>query len=477
MKVKLRTKHIRARITLWHTSVLGLTLVLYSVGVSGLLLWQLQKQLGTHAIQDLETVEGLLFFSRDGELRLREDYYSHPESRLVQERLLEVLSSDGEVLFKNDRLGNRSLGGPPFVGEGQGGYSERLTRLQDGTPVTLVSRQHVLDGRRLLIRLAYSEYPIRQRFEELLIAMLIGLPVALGFAGLTGYWIANRALAPIGEITQLAAHINGERLNTRLPNESEDEVGQLARVFNEMLARLEYSFEQVRRFTSDASHELRTPLASIRSVGEVGLQKDRSREEYREIIGSMLEETNRLTQLVENLLTLSRADAGQIRLQTSVIPVVPLLRDSADLLGVLMEEKRQRLVLEGNESARVVGDPVFLRQAFLNVLHNAIKYSSPEGTIQVLVEVDKRGCVAVLVKDSGPGVPPEHREKVFDRFYRIDQGRTRDSGGTGLGLAIAKWIVHAHGGEIHLVNAAGGGSVFSIHLPSAQTKAATSQAL
>lgn len=471
MKVQLPTKHIRTRITLWHISVLGFTLLIYSVGISGLLLWQLQRQLGTRAIEDLETVEGLLFFSPDGKLYLRENYHNHPESRRIQERLLEVLSADGEVLYKNDRLGNRSLGGPPFVGEGERGYSQRFTRLQDGTHVTLVSRKHVLNGHRLLIRLAYSEDTIRQRFEELLIAMLIGLPVTLGLAGLTSYWIANRALAPIGEMAQLAAHINGERLNTRLPNESEDEVGQLARVFNEMLARLEYSFEQVRRFTSDASHELRTPLASIRSVGEVGLQKDRSREEYREIIGSMLEETNRLTRLVENLLTLSRADAGQIRLQTGVISVVPLLRDSAELLDVLMEEKRQRLVLEGNESARVVGDPVFLRQAFLNVLHNAIKYSPQGGTIRASVEIDQRGCIVTSVKDSGPGIPPEHREKVFDRFYRIDQARTRDSGGAGLGLAIVKWIVQAHGGKIHLDNIPGGGSVFSISLPPAQAKA------
>lgn len=468
MKMRFRVKHIRTRVTLWYLSVLGVTLLFYSLGISALLLWQLQRQLGTHAIEDIETVEGLLFFRPDGKVQLREDYHNHPESRRVQERLLEVLSVNGEILYKNDRLGTQSLGGPPFAGEGRGGYSERFARLEDGTPVRLVSRFHILNGQPLLIRLAYSENSIWQSFKELLVAMLIGLPIALGLAGLTGYLVANRALAPMGEMAQRAKQISLERLNTRLPVEHDDELGHLARVFNEMLARLELSFEQVRRFTSDASHELRTPLTTMRSVGEVGLQKDGSPEEYRDIIGSMLEETNRLTHLVESLLTLSRADAGQIHLQASVVPALSLMRESAELFKVLMEEKKQHLILEGDENARISGDPLFLRQAFVNILHNAIKYSPPGGTISVFVGADKLGSIMASVKDSGPGISPEHREKVFDRFYRVDHARTRDSGGVGLGLAIAKWVVQAHGGNIRVDNPAEGGSVFCIQLPPAQ---------
>jgi heavy metal sensor kinase len=468
MKVRFRVKHIRTRVTLWYVSALGVTLLLYSIGISALLLWQLQRQLGVHAIEDIETVEGLLFFSADGKVHLREDYHNHPESRLVQERFLEVWSASGEVLYRNDKLGTMSLGRPPIPGEGRGGYSERFARLEDGTPIRLVSRRHVLDGHPLLIRLAYSEGSIWQRFGELLIAMLIGLPVALVLAGLAGYLLASRALAPISEMAQRAEQINLERLNARLPVENDDELGHLAIVFNAMLARLEQSFEQLRRFTSDASHELRTPLAAMRSVGEVGLQKAGSREDYRDIIGSMLEEANRLTHLVESLLTLSRADAGQIQLQASVIPVMALMRDSAALLEVLMDEKKQHLILEGDEDARIAGDPLLLRQAFLNVLHNAIKYSPPGGTISVSVGVDKQGSVIASVRDSGPGISPEHREKVFDRFYRIDQARARDSGGAGLGLAIVKWVVQAHAGTIRLDSPADGGSIFCIKLPLAQ---------
>jgi heavy metal sensor kinase len=469
MKLWFRAKHIRTQVTLLYVTVLGGTLLVYSIGISALLLWQLQKQLGTHAIEDVETIEGLLEIGPSGEVTLREDYHNHPESRRVEERLLEVLSSDGLVLYKNERLGNRSLGGTPFPGEGRQGYSERFARLEDGTPVRLVSRYHVLDGRPLLIRLAYSENTIWESFETLWLAMLIGLPVALGLAGFTGYLLASRALAPVAEMARRAEQISLGRLSTRLPIENDDELGDLARVFNEMLARLEQSFEQLRRFTADAAHEFRTPLASIRSVGEVGLQKDRSPKEYQDIIGSMLEETNRLTRLVESLLTLSRADAGQINLQSSVIAMMALLRDSAVLIEPLMEEKQQHLLVQGDENARVVGDFLFLRQAFLNLMHNATKFSPAGGTISVSVGVDQGGSVVASVEDSGPGIPAEYQEKVFERFYRLDQARGRHTGGAGLGLAIVKWVVRAHGGEVRVENGAAGGSIFRVQLPLART--------
>jgi heavy metal sensor kinase len=459
--------HIRTRLTLWYILVLAALLVLYSAGTSLLMVGRLKQQLGARAIEDLETVEGLLYFGADGNLRLRDDYHNHPESKLVQERLLEILSPGGAVLYRNDRLGNRALGGPPYGEEGVGGYSERSSQLSDGTRVLLVSRRHNLDGHPVLIRLAYSEEPIRQYLEGMILVFSLALPVALALAGFAGYKLAHRALAPVEDMARHAERITSERLNERLPAQNDDdELGHLARVFNTTLGRLEQSFEQLRRFTSDASHELRTPLAAIRSVGEVGLQKDGSREEYRDIVGSMLEETNRLTRLVDALLTISRADAGQIDLQRAPIGVLELLRESTELLGVLMEEKKQRLIFEGDGSAVIEGDRVFLRQALVNLVHNAVKHSPMGGSISVSVW-KKAGFIELQVADSGPGIPPEHQAKVFDRFYRVDQSRSRDAGGAGLGLAIAKWVVEAHGGEIRLRNAAEGGCIFCIQLPAA----------
>jgi signal transduction histidine kinase len=249
----------------------------------------------------------------------------------------------------------------------------------------------------------------------------------------------------------------------------DDELGHLSRVFNNLLARLEQSFEQLRRFTADASHELRTPLTAIRSVGEVALQKNGTREEYRDTIGSMLEEVNRLTALVESLLTISRADAGRIQLHPTIFPAMDLAREAAGLFEVLVEEKGQRILVEGDEGVDVRGDRVFLRQALVNIIHNAVKHSPVGGAISVGVRSEAAGSVLIEVVDSGPGIAPEHSDKIFDRFYRADESRSREAGGAGLGLSIAQWSVREHGGNIQLFTAPGTGCRFQIWLPGLRT--------
>jgi len=460
-------KHLRTRLTLSYVSILAALLVIALAGTCALLFWQLRSQLDHFAVQEIETVEGLFFFTSGGQLRLREDYHNHPESKDVIERFLEVRSPEGPILFRNERLGNRELGGIPLQGEGVGGYSERSARITDGTRVRLVSRVHSLDGRPLLIRLAHSEEPLYSRLNELLLASLVVLPLVLIVAWVAGYGLARRALNPIEQMARSAQDITAEKLHARLPNDdADDELGQLARVFNNTLSRLEQAFEQLRRFTSDASHELRTPLAMIRSVGEVGLQKDGTHAEYRDIIGSMLEEVNRLTSLIDNLLTISRADSGHIQLHRTVVPVMALVREATVLFEVLMEEKSLRIMLEGDEHAQVEGDELFLRQALVNILHNAVKYSAVGETISVRVQNAASGQITVEIEDKGPGIPLEDQPKVFDRFYRVDKARWRESGGAGLGLSIAKWAVEAHGGTITLNSGSNGGCTFRIILPS-----------
>jgi heavy metal sensor kinase len=466
--MRLRPRHLRTRLTLWYVAVLASLLVLAWGGTCALLFWQLRSQLDHFAIQEIETVEGLFYFTPDGALHMREDYHNHPESKDVIERYLEVLTPDGTVLLRNERLGTRSLDGATFSGEGVGGYSPRTSHLSDGTPVRLVSRVHVLAGRRLLIRLGHSEEPLLSRMKDLLLASLLVLPVVLAAAGLAGYTLARRALAPIEQMARRAQEITPERLDARLPNDyTDDELRQLAAVFNGTLARLETAFEQLRRFTADASHELRTPLAMIRSVGEVGLQKDGTRAEYRDIVGSMLEEVNRLTSLIDNLLTISRADSGHIQLHRALVPVLALAREAAAIFEILIEEKALRVTVEGEEAAQVEGDYVFLRQAFVNLLHNAIKYSPMGGAIHVRVHRTDGNLVVTEIEDSGPGIPPEDQPKVFDRFYRVDKARWRESGGAGLGLSIVKWTVEAHGGAVTLESRPTEGCTFRISLPSA----------
>ncbi len=462
--MQFRPTHLRTRLTVWYVSVLGALLVLAWAATSLLLFLQLRSQLDHFAVQELETVEGLFYFDAAGKLRIREDYHNHPESKDVLERFVEVRDPNGAVLLRNDRLGARSLGGPPFPGEGIGGYSPRTVKLSDGTRVRVVSRVHALDGNLLLIRLAHSEEPLFSRLKELMFASLLVLPLPLSAAGFAGYALAGRALAPVEAMTRQAREITPDKLDARLPVGRDDELGQLAMVFNETLSRLERSFEQLRRFTSDASHELRTPLAMIRSVGEVGLQKDGTREEYRDIVGSMLEEVNRLTSLVDNLLTISRADSGHIQLRRAAIDVLSLAREAAGLFEVLAEEKSVRIGIEGDEHLRLEGDPIFLRQALVNLIHNAIKYSPAGETVTLHVQ-GAGGAILVEVQDKGPGIPAEDQDKIFDRFYRVDKARWRESGGAGLGLSIAKWAIEAHGGTLTLLSGPDCGSTFRVTIP------------
>lgn len=462
-------RHVRTRLTLWYVALLAAVLLLSWTFVGALLFVQLRGQIDHSAIEDVETVEGLLFYDASGQLSLREDYHNHPESKQVLDWLLEVRSPEGAVLYRNERLGVRSLGGAPFPGEGVGGYSVRSTKLSDGTKVRLVSRQHSLAGHTLILRLAYSEQGIWTRMEELAGAAVIGLPFALAIAGFVGYWLARRALAPVEHMAQQAERMTAGQLHERLPvGNADDELAHLARVFNDLLNRLEQSFEQLRRFTSDASHELRTPLTLMRSVGEVGLQKDASPEQYREIIGSMLEEVNRLTALVENLLLIARADAGQIGLQRSEFGALALAREAAGLIEVLVEDKKQRLIFEGDETATVKADRVFLRQAILNIIHNAVKFSPEGGAITVRVQHEHApDRVSLEIADTGPGIAPEDAARVFDRFYRAGNGGDNASNGVGLGLSIARWAVQASGGEIE-VSSPGTGCIFRIQLPEAK---------
>ncbi|HEY4365108.1 MAG TPA: ATP-binding protein [Bryobacteraceae bacterium] len=450
-------QHVRTRLTLWYVAILAGVLLIYGGSSCAIVLLQLRTQLDHLAIEDLETVEGFLSFSSDGKLGLRNNYHYHPDSGEMQQRFLEVRAEDGTLLYRNEGLGDRALGGKPEPGEGVDSYSRRSVRLRDGMRIRLISRLHMTEGHSILIHVGFSEEPMWQRFWQLVFGLIVGLPLALGLAGFGGYFLAKRALSPVERMALRAREISAERLGARIDVENpHDELGLLAQAFNETLSRLERSFEQLKRFTSDASHELRTPLTAIRSVGEVGLQKNGGSDHYREVIGSMLEEAERLGRLVESLLTISRADSGQIRLEQSTTGLLPLVQEASSLLDVLAEDKAQTLSVEGDDSIRVKADRVILRHVVINILDNAIKYSPRKGHISVRVLRRDSSTACVEIEDSGPGIAPEHRDKVFDRFYRIDEGRSREAGGVGLGLAIAKWGAEAHGGSLGLDSMARG---------------------
>jgi heavy metal sensor kinase len=313
------------------------------------------------------------------------------------------------------------------------------------------------------ITVAHHEDSVKQTRKTLALIILLTLPIAVAISLAIGYVIAGRVLAPITTITRKAEEISAENLSERLPiGETDDEFNRLATVFNQTFARIEDSFDRLRRFTADASHELRTPLAAIRSIGETAMHTPEEQLNSRETIGSILEESDRLRQLVDALLTLSRADAGEIGARREAVDLAELARDTVDLMNVLAEEKHQSISITTHGTAIAKVDRASVRQAITNLLDNAIKYSPAESDILISIGVTNHNEAFVEIADSGIGIPEQDIQRIFDRFYRVDKGRSREVGGAGLGLSIAKWAVEINGGRIEVESTCNQGSIFRV---------------
>jgi heavy metal sensor kinase len=456
-------KNLRTRLTVFYSVLLAAALVLYAICVSAFYLHSLREQVDTSLDRDVETVEGDLITNSDGRVELTSHEGEADEDDLEGGYLLEVLGADGTALYRSSQLNGQPLGPIPPDAAARGHNHPASMRLGSGKLVRTITRHHHLpDGRLTIVRLAVSEEPYWREFWEMAGILGIGLPIIVILVFIFGYVLARRALSPVDVMAKRAAQITADHLNERIMIANpEDELGQLGTAFNATLARLESSFDQLRRFTADASHELRTPLTAIRSVGEVALSKGGNENYYRDTIGSMLEETNRL---VDSLLTMSRADAGRVSLHFSPVSLLELARQSASLLEVLAEEKNQSIRVEGNDAIEVNADRTILRQALVNLIDNAVKFSPENGVIHV--RVMENGANAVVeVQDNGPGIPVEHKARIFERFYRVDKARARQEGGTGLGLSIVEWAVTVHRGTVEVDCETGAGSIFRVRLP------------
>jgi heavy metal sensor kinase len=461
---------IRVRLTTWYVVAMCLMLIVYAAATFGAVRHEFLEQLDAQLHDDFETAEGYLAPGPDGRVVWSGERRHDPDDET--ERGSDVWAMDGTQIFRS-----KASAGLPAVGPGTTTADERYESIAvNGHHWRALTATTLPGGHAVALRVSRSEDRLRQQLSEILVVLVLGLPLIVALAGVGGWVLARRALSPIDHLASDARRITAERLHERLtvPNQH-DEIGRLAAVINDAFARLESSFDQLRRFTADASHELRTPLSVIRGTGEISLRETRTVPEYKEAIGSMLEEVDRLTHLVETLLRLSRGDAGTVRLVAEPIDAGLLMREVVAALAVLAEERQQRLRVDAAEDVDVRADRLVLREAFMNVVDNAIKYSPPQSAIEV--RVCRVGEQAVItVADQGNGIPAEHRERIFDRFYRIDEARSRQSGGTGLGLAIAKWAVEVSGGRISVEDGATGGSVFQITLPlCASTGPATAQ--
>jgi len=437
---------------------LAATLMVYAFATFAAVRHEFLEALDDRLQEDFEAAEGRLWGTEDGRVYLspaREDSHDN------EARVYEVWSAQGERLHRS----GAPTPVPPIAAAPTVASTRFDTVVADGERWRTIAGPVTLGTQKAVLRVSRSEEPIRDQVSEVLVVLALGLPLVVGLAGGGGYMLARRALAPIDHLASEAQRITADRLHERLavPNER-DEIGRLTGVINETFARLESSFDQLRRFTADSSHELRTPLAVVRTIGEAALAERRSPAEYEEAIGSMLEEVDRMSGLVDTLLRLSHGDAGTVRLARETLDLGHLARDVAGSLGILAEESAQRLTVEATGGVFVNADRLVLREAVTNILDNAIKHSPRESNVSVRVERHRDHAV-LTIGDEGEGIPPEHRERIFDRFFRIDEARSREGGGAGLGLAIAKWAVEVHGGHISVHDAPGKGAEFRISLP------------
>ena len=324
-------------------------------------------------------------------------------------------------------------------------------------------------GKPFIIQVVGSREEADQTLSRVLTALLLAVPILVLVSGTGGAFLAGRALRPIDRITRTARRIGAGDLHERIAlPQRDDEVGRLASTFDAMLDRLEGTFMRQRQFTADASHELRTPLTVLQGEIEIALRRRRAAETYEATLSTVQEQVGQMTGIVEDLLTLARADSGQVEISREIADLDELVRRAAMRCETLFTSKGLSLDLRVEPGMIVIGDPGSLTQLVVNLLSNASRYTDTGGAIVELTGGEN--MAHLIVRDTGIGIPPEHLQRIFERFYRVDKARSRAAGGSGLGLAIARWVVTVHGGTISARSRLGQGSEFHVAIPLAPTE-------
>jgi heavy metal sensor kinase len=451
---------IRVRMTVWYCGLLGCILI----AVGAFVLFRLRSDLTgatdrslTPALHQIATG-----YAHEG----TPEFHDQSVTVLAEERASsQVLTPAGVVLHSfGDPVGTRPMLGRRDVARVASGGTVLLSADLGGAHRFRVAAEAVTrSGRRQLVVAAASLAPVDRSVRRVLILLLVALPVALIATATGGWWLARRALRSIDQLVTTAGTIGPGDLRARVevPG-TRDEVAHLALTLNTMLDRIRHGVEEQQRLVADTSHELRTPLAAMRTEIDVSLRSDRLPAEAREVLESAREEVDRMAATVDDLLTLARADEDG-RVEREPVELAELARGAVARLGSLAERHGVTVATEG-PPAGLRGDPEQLGHALRNLVDNAIKFS-PAGGHVALRTFDAGAQVGVTVEDDGPGIPEDLRDRVFDRFFRVDGSRTRATGGSGLGLAICREVVEAHGGRIAIAPREPRGSAFTITLP------------
>ncbi len=458
---------IRVRLTIWYGGGLALIMLLFATALYVVMARALEDQVDRSLEEAAVAASQSLEEHRFGPFLLLDDLtQAFPELALI-DKFFQIFGPQGQVTLQSANIKTRNipLSQTALQSSLQGHAVFETVRFHDEIPIRLLSYP-IRHGQTLvnILRVGTSLQPEEEMLARLVFVLLIGSPLAVVVSVLGGWFLAGRALRPVDAMTLTAQRIAGGDLTQRIETTSKDEIGRLASTFNNMIARLEASIRQIRQFSADASHELRTPLTITKGETELALRKPRSPEVYREALESNLEEIDRMSRIVDELLFLSRADLGEVHVASDHVQLDALVQEIQLQAIVLGKERQIATTLGPVEPLRVSGDEWRLRELILNVVDNAVKYSLPRGTVQLGL-TQRHGMARVTVQDHGIGMTPEEQRLVFDRFYRTDAARAHAQKGTGLGLSICKWIAEAHHGTIEVASTFGQGSCFTISLP------------
>lgn len=453
---------IRWRLTLRNAAVLTGLFAAFCAVMLSLVHDHLQQQSDQWLGEELRELAEEVNLARDSRellatLRKRYAVHSHFHFR--------ILTETGQPLFQSRFLNNVSLPTPGPAAELRGQVFQDLEIAEVGTFRLLSCSIRDPQSQPLLLQVAAPKTALRREFQWYVGTVLAMVPIALLVAIATGYGLARQALAPVDEMVATAERISAERLDERLQVlNPRDELGRLASTLNAMFDRLHRSIDQMRRFTSDAAHELRSPIAALRTEAEVVLRAPRDAEAYRRTVEQTAEEATRLGELVSQLLTLSRHDAGQVPIFEETVRVDLLLLDVLGRFQSRSQEQKVALCCGPLPAWLVVGDDLLLSQLFYNLIDNALKYTPRGGSIRLWGHI-YGGDLVVGIQDTGIGIPDDLLRRIFDRFYRVDPSQGGDRGGAGLGLAICQAITEMHRGQIEVTSEAGEGSCFQVTLP------------
>ena len=458
---------LRARITAWYFAVLVVTFALFA-WISDLgFRHSIETTVNNASRANLESVQRILVRVAPKGMEEVKEELNELGGVWADAALLEVADADGRMIFQSERFKKPYRTLPPVSKSEITFLTTNLDHLQHRIAMRAVE----VDGHTFHVRVAVPTEPFDQALDRFRLILQETLPFLVVLASLAGYWLSGRALAPVNAIIATARGVGVQNLSGRLAvPPANDELRGLSETLNAMLARIEASVKRLTQFTADASHDLRTPVALIRTSAELALRRPRTDDEYRETLSRILATSEETTHLIENLLTLARADAGATELHFTDIDLVPHLEKLAEEAGILAAGKGIQVSSElAAGPVRVSADPAAIERLLLIVIENAIKYTPSGGKIDVILS-NGAGNARIEIRDSGIGISDKDLPHIFERFYRADQARSRETGGSGLGLAIARWIVDLHGGSIEAQSTLGNGSVIRITLPSAANR-------